>query len=318
MKSTTNKCPICEYSESELVITTPVQMQKSDKLFSFHKCLNCESIFLFNPPSKEQIGQYYNSNYLPYFEENSWGKYKVFVKMGQNMIDKKRVKLVLKKIKNLNKNFNILDFGCGNPTFLKKLNQKTNANCIGFDINSHGWENKKEDYEKIKLISGNSNKIDINIKFNFVTLWHALEHDFHPKELIKLINKITTDDATLIVEVPNYNSLTRLVQKKYWSGFHTPRHSVVYTNESLKSFIEHFGWKTEKIYQYGTMDSFTLWWLGYFEKITKNLNRSELKLEKYFWNYLILKILLSPFFLFEKFFSFGIMTAVFKKKRDQI
>ena len=80
--------------------------------------------------------------------------------------------------------------------------------------------------------------------------------------------------------------------------------------------IENYGWKLEKIYQYGTMDSFTLWWLGHFEKSRIKKNKKEIQLEKYFWNYLILKLLLFPFFLFERLFSFGVMTAVFRKKQN--
>ncbi len=314
MKNTSKNCPVCDYNDSKFLITTPVQMQNSEKLYSFHKCLNCEAVFLFNHPDKDGILKYYNSDYLPYLGENSWGKYKKFVKIGQNRIDKKRVKLVLKMLKNRDISYNILDFGCGNPTFLKELNLKTNANCIGFDINSHGWINKNEEYKKIKLLSGNINEINFNTKFNLVTLWHALEHDFHPKDLILLLNKITTDNSLLIIEVPNYNSFTRWAQNKYWAGFHTPRHSVVYTNETIKQMVENHGWKLEKIYKYGTMDSFTLWWLGHFEKSRIKKNKKEIQLEKYFWNYLILKLLLFPFFLLERFFSFGVMIAIFRKK----
>ena len=318
MENIITKCPICEFNDSEFVIATPVQMQNSDKLYSFHKCLNCEIIFLNNPPNNEEMSKYYNSDYLPYLGEYSWGKYKKFVKMGQNRIDQKKVKLALKVFKNIDINYNVLDFGCGSPTFLKKLNQKTNANCIGFDINSHGWLNKNEEYTKIELISGSLSKIEFNKKINLVTLWHSLEHDFNPKDLILLLNKITADNALLIIEVPNYNSFTRWTQKKYWGGFHTPRHSVVYTNETIKKMIENLGWTLEKKYQYGTMDSFTLWWLGHFEKMRAQKNKNEIKIEQYFWNYLILKILLFPFFMLERFFSFGIMTAVFRKKNNWI
>lgn len=316
MKKLDNACLICGHNESKYVIKTPVQMQKSEKLFSFHKCLNCGIVFLFNPPSNEEIGQYYSSNYLPYFDNNSWGKYSIFVKIGQNNIDKKRVSLVLKEIKKNEEEFKVLDFGCGNPTFLKKLKEVTKVSCTGFDINPLGWENKKKDYENINLISGDVSQLNTNTKFNLVTLWHALEHSFYPNELIKLIYKMTTDDATVVIEVPNYNSCTRWAQKKYWAGYHTPRHSVIYTDKTLKQLVENFGWNVEKIYKYGTMDSFTLWWLGHFEKITQKLNKSEIKLENYFWNFLVLKFLLFPIFLFEKFFSFGIMTVVLKKRLD--
>lgn len=242
MKNTPTPCPICKCIDSQSVITTPVHMQKSAQLYSFHKCLNCGSIFLSDPPSAEEMSQYYNSDYLPYLGEKSWGKYKNFVKVSQTKLDQKRVKTVLKIDKKIGENYNILDFGCGNPTFLNQLKRKTNANCIGFDINPNGWENRKDDYKEIELIYGDLNKISFPHKFNLITLWHTLEHEFHPVELILFFNKITTNHATLIVEVPNYHSFTRWAQKKYWGGYHTPRHSVVYTPETLKIMMEKLGW----------------------------------------------------------------------------
>lgn len=316
MKIKPKKCPICAFNKSEFIITTPVQMQNCDKLYEFHRCNSCKTIFLFNPPNNSELSQYYSSEYLPYSAKNSWGKYKYFVNLGQNKIDKKRVKIANKFIKNNNINYNVLDFGCGNPTFLRALNKKKNLTCVGLDINSHGWQNKHSDFKNIKLIAGNINEINFNQKFDLITLWHALEHEFQPRDLILLFNRITNDNATLIVEVPNYHSFTRWFQKKYWGGFHTPRHSIIYTEQTLKRMLESLGWKLEKIYPYGTMDSFTLWWLGYFEKIRIKNSANEMQLEKYFWHYLFLKILSFPFFMFEKFFSFGIMLAIFKKDNE--
>ncbi len=196
---------------------------------------------------------------------------------------------------------------------MSKLQKISNTNCVGFDINSYGWDTNKELYQKIKLFSGTKEEINFERKFHTITLWHSLEHEFEPRELLTFLNKITTHDATLVIEVPNYNSLTRLIQNKYWAGYHTPRHSVVYTPETLKRLLEDFGWKVEKFYKYGTMDAFTLWWLGQLEKTASKKKITKVNLEKYFFNYLLFKIILLPFFLFEKLFSFGIMTVVFKK-----
>jgi 2-polyprenyl-3-methyl-5-hydroxy-6-metoxy-1,4-benzoquinol methylase len=313
MQNTSKKCPVCQFTQSQFIIQTPVHMKLSDKKFSFHKCLRCESIYLFDPPSSDKLSEYYDSSYLPYAAENLNGFYKYFFSIGRIITDRNKIKLLSKYFKNRKNNFNVLDYGCGCPTFLQKLHQKTNARCTGYDINSLGWDDKIGEFSNIKLISGHKDTNMFDSKFDIVTLWHALEHDFEPNNLISFLNTITNENAHVVVEVPNFNSLTRKIQNQYWAGFHTPRHSVIYTKETLVKLFETHGWKAEKIFRYGTMDSFTLWWLGHYEKIAKTKNIQKLDFQKYFLNFFIYKIILLPLFLFERFFDFGIITIIFKK-----
>ena len=208
-------CPLCKHTHSQQILASSVQMQKNDKIFYFHKCLNCFFIFLSNPPNKNEMNEYYGASYLPYLGSNAFGKYHKFVNWGQRTIDKKRAKIVINNCKKIDENFYVLDFGCGKPSFLKTLQIKTNTNCIGYDLYFHGWKNESFEYENINLISGEIKKLSFIKKFNLITLWHTLEHEFQPNNLIHFFNKITTNDATLIVEVPNYNSITRKIQNKY-------------------------------------------------------------------------------------------------------
>jgi 2-polyprenyl-3-methyl-5-hydroxy-6-metoxy-1,4-benzoquinol methylase len=292
-------------------------MQKDEKIFYFHQCINCDLIFLFNPPNKHNMDKYYDSNYWPYLGNHSFGKYRKFVNLGQMSIDNKRVNIVIKNCKQIDTNFHTLDFGCGNPTFLNTLQNKTNAHCIGYDVYSHGWENSPSEYKDLNLISGEIEQLESATKFDLITLWHTLEHEFHPNQLIQFFNKVTKEDATIIIEVPNYHSITRKLQHSYWAGYHTPRHSVVFTPNTLIELMKKNGWRLHKLSLFGTLPAFTLWWLGYFDKKMKKKNANIGNLEKYFWNFLILKIILFPFFMFEKFFSYGVMTAVFKKNRPE-
>ena len=64
-------------------------------------------------------------------------------------------------------------------------------------------------------------------------------------------------------------------------------------------------------YNYGTLDSFTLWWLGKMEQ--KKINWS-ISMEKEFWPLVILKAVSFPVFLFEKLLPMGIQLVVIEKK----
>ncbi|APJ04064.1 class I SAM-dependent methyltransferase [Silvanigrella aquatica] len=307
---TTKQCPICLKCDSHFLISTQAHMQNEKKIFSFDKCNFCESIFLINPPNEEEISNYYSKEYFPYLSEKAWGKYSYFVKLWGDKLNKKRVQFVIKQFKNFTPETQIIDFGCGSPTFLKNLKNKTQSHCIGFDFSDNGWNQDKENFKDLELISKDFKSISFLKKFNIITMWHSLEHHFHPKDLISHFYKLSSENALLIIEVPNYNSLTRFIQKENWAGFHTPRHSVIYTPQTLQYLLENEGWKVQKIYRYGTLDSYTLWWLGKLENLQKNKHSD---LEKLFLHFVFFKILYFPLFIFEKFFNFGVMTLVCRK-----
>ena len=306
-------CPICSNKESYLIISTNVHMQNDTNIYLFHKCSNCKIVYLKNPPSSKNLNLYYNQEYLPYSNENMWGKYSNLVSIWQKYLDKKRALFVKHEFKDLLPQTQALDFGCGNPSFLKLLKMKTGIHCAGYDFSENGWKNQKEKYLDIDLFTGEFNEIKFKQKFDIITLWHSLEHHFEPKKLISQLYKISSDNAILIIEVPNYDSITRFIQKKYWAGYHTPRHSVIYTPETINYLMHQEGWKIQKVYKYGTFDSYTFWWLGKLEKIRERKKINSNNLEKLFLHFLLFKILYFPIFLFERFFSFGIMLIVCRK-----
>ena len=71
--------------------------------------------------------------------------------------------------------------------------------------------------------------------FDLITLWHALEHDYVPLETLRRLRSVVRPGGAIVVEVPNYDSLTRRLQGERWAGFHTPRHTAVYTPATLRS-----------------------------------------------------------------------------------
>ena len=308
-----NNCPICDSSNSEFFVSSKVQMQNNDSIFSFHKCLNCDSIYLYDPPKEQDLSHFYDENYLPYSSDNIWGKYTNLVKKWQLMLDKRRTNFLLDLNKKFDKETRILDFGCGHPSCLYELEKKTGWKCFGYDFSNNGWIKYKNNFDKINLYSGDFNEIEFKNKFNIITMWHSLEHHFNPKQLLKRLHDISLEESLLIIEVPNFNSLSRKIQKENWAGFHTPRHSVIYSPKSIELLLENSGWKVERILNYGTLDAYIFWWLGEIEK--KNISKNEIKsLEKYFSHFLLFKVLYFPIFLFEKYFSFGLMTIICSKK----
>ncbi|MFN4121859.1 MAG: class I SAM-dependent methyltransferase [Flavobacteriales bacterium] len=300
-------CPLCSAVEFDTLIHTPIMMKddEQDAEMQFVICLNCDFIY-FNPRVPVQkIKNYYPTYYLSYQGAKAWGKYARLVEFGLKRELKKRLKMVLKST--AKPHGRLLDLGCGRPEFLRQFQQSTHWEVTGIDFDSSAWQ--EERFAHLNLHEGDIAEMDLRAfgKFDVITLWHYLEHDYNPAHTLRRLKDVANAETHLIIEVPNYDSLTRKWQSKHWQGFHTPRHTGVYTPETLAKMLHNHGWKVKKQYTYGSLDPFVLWWLGEREKKKLNWNKS---MESEFPKFLLQKLISSPLFSLERFISLGVQTTV--------
>ncbi len=304
-------CPICKKTESNYYISTNALMHESNnEVFIFNVCNNCEAVFLTNPVTPERLDHYYTDNYLPYRGPAAWGKYSSFVANSQKKTDSNRVNFVKKYLKKNNaNNLNVLDVGCGNPSFLELLQQNSKVNCTGIDFSDSGWKGKN--YPNIDLKKVAIEDYITDKQFDVITLWHYLEHDYNPSQTIEILYNCLKQGGKLIIEVPDYKSISAKIQKSYWQGWHSPRHISLLTKKSFALLFQKDKWEITKHLRYGTLDAFTLWWLGRMQK--KGVDWSG-DMSNHFWTLVLLKVVTSPIFAFEKLFPMGIQIVVVEKK----
>ena len=303
-------CPICKKTESSFYLSTNALMHEpNNELYTFDICTNCEAVFLTNPVTTEQLEHYYTAIYLPYRGAEAWGKYSSFVTNSQKKLDLKRVTLVKKHLKKNNPNLNVLDVGCGNPSFLEILEQKSKANCTGIDFSDSGWKDKSFPSLELKKIAIEDYVSDK--QFDVITLWHYLEHDYNPSQTIEALYNCLKSGGKLIIEVPDYKSISAKIQKSYWQGWHSPRHISLPTKKSFDLLFQKDKWEIKKHLRYGTLDAFTLWWLGKMQKKGVDWSGS---MSPHFWSLVFLKVITFPIFAFEKLVPMGVQIVVVEKK----
>lgn len=297
-------CPVCESKLFSRLLETPTHMHSSVDTFSFSLCDSCASVFL-NPRIKaSRLQTYYPSTYLPYRGMKAWGKYGPFVAWRQRGMDIRRAKTCFTYFSPQSA-ISILDIGCGRPTFLDALGLRTNWMLNGIDFSTNGWDTVN--LNRITLIEGDMRQTHFNGLFDIVTMWHYLEHDYHPRDTIRAVRKIMPISGKLIIEIPDYRSITARLQKEYWEGWHAPRHATLCSQQGLSALLQQQGFKIVDYYRYGTLDAFTLWWMGTMEK--KGIDWSQ-SMENEFVPLMVRMIYTAPLFFFEKIVPMGIQTIV--------
>lgn len=280
-------------------------MHSNKDLFNFDQCAACELIFLNPRISFDQLKDYYSSHYLPYRGAKAWGKFEKLVESSQRKLDLKRIKWV-KEAHQVSKESLILDVGCGKPSFLEAFRQEFNCQTLGIDFSEEGWKDQSANFEGIDLQVAEIKDLPNNLQPDIITMWHYLEHDDSPLENLSYLRSISKPSTTLIIEVPNFDSLSRKKYGKNWAGWHTPRHLSLFSPNNLKLLLQKSGWKVSSLRPSGTLNPYLLYWMSEME--LKGI-AWDTNMENEFWEYIRGMILFQPKRWMAKRSSLGIMTV---------
>jgi 2-polyprenyl-3-methyl-5-hydroxy-6-metoxy-1,4-benzoquinol methylase len=271
-------CLLCGTVGAAPWIESTVQLAPATgERFRFVRCRECDLVFLSPRPTEAGMARYYPPDYLPHRGPEAWGRWAPIARRSERALDRRRVRRVLSRT-GVGPAHSILDVGCGRPTFLKEFRRRTGARCVGLDVSAAGWEegSDPERWEGLTLLEGTPAALSERLRelssdpgeaiaspgFDCITMWHALEHDHHPLETLRILASIAAPDARLFVEVPDLDSLTSRLHGEDWAGLHTPRHTAAYTSETLQGMLEAGGWSVEGAHRHGTLSPWVLWWLG--------------------------------------------------------
>jgi len=140
--------------------------------------------------------------------------------------------------KELIKNSDVLDFGCGRDGFIK-LTQKISKSSIGLEIN-----NANREYVNSTGVNCIKSLSELNDeKFDLITLNHVFHYLNDPINIIIELQKYLKDDGTIIIEVPHARDLLlETFNLKSFKNFTFCSDSLIlHTRESLETFATNSG-----------------------------------------------------------------------------
>jgi 2-polyprenyl-3-methyl-5-hydroxy-6-metoxy-1,4-benzoquinol methylase len=299
-------CPICNASFIASFIKTTAQMHSSKELFNFDQCANCQLVFLNPRVNLDNLKNYYTSHYLPYRGSDAWGKYSKLVEGSQKKLDLKRVNRV-KEMCSVSPKSLILDVGCGNPSFLKACQQELNCKTMGIDFSDEGWKGQSTMFKGLDLQVSEIKDLSLNLKPDIITMWHYLEHDYTPLENLTYLKSIAKPSTILIIEIPNLDSISRKKYNENWAGWHTPRHTSLFSPDNIKLLLDKSGWNVSQLLTYGTLNPYLLFWMSEIEQKGIPWNKN---MENEFWDFVIGMLKFMPTKWNEKKLSLGVMTVI--------
>lgn len=301
-------CLLCGADDAELLLSSGAQMHRDGERFTFVRCRRCGLVYLSPRVRQDGLLRYYDESYLPHRGASAWGRWARFAAEGQRRTDAARVRRA-RRATALGPAAAVLDVGCGRPTFLEALARATGTRGTGIDLSDAGWATEPARWAGAGLELRQGTVADglPDGPFDLVTMWHALEHDYAPLDTLRRLREVARPGGSILIEVPNFDSLTRRLHGEQWAGLHTPRHTALYTAATLGAMLECAGWRVARQDQWGTLDPYVLYWLGRQERAGRRLDGS---LERAFPAFMLGKALTLPVALLQRWISLGVQVAL--------
>lgn len=298
-------CPLCGSTAAAPFLELPAQMVSGPRpRFPAVRCPTCGLIRLDPCPEQRTLAQYYGPDYLPHRGASAWGRFAPFVEIASRGQDRARTRWARRAVP-LTAGSRVLDVGCGRPTFLAALQRATGAQCTGFDADAAAWGDPSV-WPGLDLRAGTLTGLPDG-PFDLVTMWHALEHLPDPVETLAAVRDRVRPGGAVLIEVPDYDSLTRVLHGRHWSGWSTPRHLTTFTAATLRATLERAGWQVRRQVRHGTIDPYILWWLGRQERGQRDLTGS---LEPRLASFVLGKILTAPVWALSHLIPMGAQLAI--------
>jgi len=299
-------CVACGADDPRPLLQSQVQMlDDRTESFAWVTCGECDQVYLNPRVPAARIGEYYE-DYLPHRGSAAWGRWAFLVDFDQWRLDRARLRTV-RRSGPLTSTSSLLDVGCGRPTFLARVHHRTGARAIGVDFDASGWAGRSRQWNGLSLHEGELAVVAPLAPFDVITMWHALEHLYDPGAALRRLRTMASPSTRLIIEVPDYDSLTRRRHGSHWAGFHTPRHTAAYTPASLRRLVERNGWRVQEQYAHGTLHPHTIHWLGRHDIEGRSWRGS---LERRMLPFMMERFLTLPVTLLQRWLPLGVQTLI--------
>jgi 2-polyprenyl-3-methyl-5-hydroxy-6-metoxy-1,4-benzoquinol methylase len=232
-------CPLCGVEDATSVAEgIDFEYHTAPDTFTMVQCNVCSLIRLNPRPAIEELDRIYPPEYIPYAFEKQLSRW---TNMGRNFFLRGRVRTVAQLA---GENAAILDVGCGNGGLLLLLKQFGNPGwqLAGNDITDRPRERLTA--ADIVFYGGRFEELTARHgEWDIIIMKDVIEHLDAPGVMMTRAFEMLRPGGHLLMETPDTRGWdAKWFFKRYWGGWHFPRHWTIYDSDTMTRHLQQIGY----------------------------------------------------------------------------
>ena len=247
-------CPLCAATEIKTMYQARDPHYGISGSYRIVRCANCSLVFLNPMYSDGELTALYPSDYYAYQDE------------VRGSLWKQRAKKLLgywqgTREPSFSRPGTFLDIGCGSGAFVERMRDA-------------GWRAQGVEVNEAAARTAQSRDLEVfcgllqdaqfpSESFDYVRASHSLEHSTCPHETLDEIHRILKPEGTLLIAIPNIDSLSAKIFRQYWFHLCPPVHAFSYSVQTIRRMLELHGFRVRRVVfnsQYeGMLGSAQIW-----------------------------------------------------------
>lgn len=275
--------------------------------FTFVRCQICDLIYQNPRLNIDKIKDYYDDEYIAHRKSNNWGILTRFFNATMDQLDRRKAAITCRHAA-LDDASELLDVGCGAGSYLRWMRRNHQVGIAGVDFIDLS---DRPGFDDIDFRCSTFYEAGFeDERFDVVTMWHFLEHDYDPLRSLRQARDVLRNRGIVIIEVPRLDSVTFRMYKDRWPGLQAPQHTVLFTRDTLERFVTAAGFEIVEYLPYGAYPAYFYLFAGLAFKFLKGKG---LHLSRAIYPYFFGRVLLAPLLLFERRLNLAMQTIICRK-----
>jgi len=300
-------CYLCGSSESRPFIDAQDDLTGKPGTFYFVACASCGLVYQNPRVSLDHIGEYYDDQYIAHRKKRTWGPLTPLVERGMRKLDAHKDRLVRRYV-TLTSSSVVLDVGCAVGTFLQRIRDEYGSTVVGVDFKDLSWHPSLRGVEFHRSLFYDA--LLAPRRFDLVTMWHFLEHDYDPLRSLRTARNVLKPGGHLVIEVPRLDSATFRWFGDRWPGLQAPQHTVLLDRDHLSRMVSAAGFEIVDYLPYGAFPAYFYLFTGVAFRWLKGKG---LNLDRAIYPYFLGQVLLAPLLLFERHLNLAMQTVICRR-----
>lgn len=237
-------CCVCGSAEADIAATgKDFEYETCGNTFKFVCCRRCGHLYLCPRPKSADFGIIYPSNYYSY-NESDWKRPTITTSVW-DFLEIRKIRRTMKLVSPAPQ-LHVFELGCGSGRLLRLFKRclPENARVSGVEISPAaakaaagilGVEIKVGFFEGMNYPAES---------FDLIMAQQVIEHVPDPPAIIREAFRTLKTGGILILETPDVRGFDRRIfSRRYWGGYHFPRHFNLFSPELLGKLVKECGFR---------------------------------------------------------------------------